>query len=79
MEKPAEMAREQRAQTTMRARMWGVSMGDVELEHANMLESAHVNELMARADVVPVNHKVFGEKCTSSRIHHAYCRVTTRG
>jgi H3 lysine-79-specific histone-lysine N-methyltransferase len=39
-------------------------MGDVELEHANMLESARVNELMARADVVLVNNKVFGEKCT---------------
>jgi H3 lysine-79-specific histone-lysine N-methyltransferase len=64
MEKPSEMAREQRAQMMMRARMWGVRMGDVELEHANMLESARVNELMARADVVLVNNKVFGEKCT---------------
>ena len=79
MEKPAEMAREQRNQTMMRARMWGVSMGDVELEHANMLESPRVNELMARADVVLVNNKVFGEKCTFSRFHHAYSRVMTRG
>jgi len=62
MEKPSEMACEQRAQMMMRARMWGVRMGDVELEHANMLESARVNELMARADVVLVNNKVFGEK-----------------
>jgi H3 lysine-79-specific histone-lysine N-methyltransferase len=37
-------------------------MGDIELERANMLESARVNELMARADVVFVNNKVFGEK-----------------
>lgn len=64
MEKPSEMAREQRAQMMMRARMWGVRMGDVELEHANMLESARVNELIARADIVLVNNKVFGEKCT---------------
>ena len=62
MEKPAEMACEQRAQMMMRAGMWGVRMGDVELEHANMLESPRVNELMARADVVLVNNKVFGEK-----------------
>jgi len=62
MEKPSEMAREQRAQMMMRAHMWGVRMGDVELEHANMLESARVNELMARADIVLVNNKVFGEK-----------------
>jgi H3 lysine-79-specific histone-lysine N-methyltransferase len=65
MEKPAEMAREQLAQMRMRARMWGVRMGDIELERANMLESARVNELIARADVVLVNNKVFGEKCTS--------------
>jgi H3 lysine-79-specific histone-lysine N-methyltransferase len=64
MEKPSKMACEQRAQMMMRARMWGVHMGDVELEHANMLESPRVNELMARADVVLVNNKVFGEKCT---------------
>ncbi|KAH9171706.1 histone-lysine N-methyltransferase [Lactarius sanguifluus] len=62
MEKPAEMACEQRAQMRMRAGMWGVRMGDVELEQANMLESSRVNELMARADVVLVNNKVFGEK-----------------
>jgi H3 lysine-79-specific histone-lysine N-methyltransferase len=62
MEKPAEMACEQRAQMMMRAGMWGVRMGDVELEQANMLESPRVNELMARADVVLVNNKVFGEK-----------------
>ena len=37
-------------------------MGDVELEHENMLESPRANELMARADVVLVNNKVFGEK-----------------
>lgn len=64
MGKPSEMAREQRAQMMMRARMWGVRMGDIELEHANMLESARVSELMARADIVLVNNKVFGEKCT---------------
>jgi len=62
MEKPAEMACEQRTQMMMRARMWGVRMGDVELEHANMLESARVNELIKSADVVLVNNKVFGEK-----------------
>ena len=65
MEKLAEMAREQRGQMMLRAGMWGVRMGSVELEHSNMLESARVNELMPRADVVLVNNKFFGEKCTS--------------
>jgi H3 lysine-79-specific histone-lysine N-methyltransferase len=71
MEKPAKMTRDLRAQTMMYTGLWGMSMGDVELEHANMLESARVNELTARADVVLVNNKVFGKKCTSSRFHHA--------
>jgi H3 lysine-79-specific histone-lysine N-methyltransferase len=59
MEKLAKMAREQRTQMTIRARMSGahIGIGDVELEHANMLESARVNELMTRADVVLVNNK----------------------
>jgi Histone methylation protein DOT1 len=46
-------------------------MGDVELEHANMLDSTRVNELMARADVVFVNNQVFGESCTS--LHPLLC------
>jgi hypothetical protein len=35
--------------------MWGVRMGDVELEHAKPLGSVRANELMARADIVLVN------------------------
>ncbi|KAI0247565.1 histone methylation protein DOT1-domain-containing protein [Lactifluus subvellereus] len=61
MEKSAEIACEQRAQMMMCARMWGVRMDDVELEHANMLDGACVNGLMACADVILVNNKVFGE------------------
>ena len=55
MERPGEMACDPHGPMTMRARMWGVRMGDVELEHANTLKSPHVNELMVRADVVLVN------------------------
>ena len=55
MERPGEMACELRTPMTMCARMWGVRMGDVELEHANMLKSPHVNELVVCADVVLVN------------------------
>jgi hypothetical protein len=39
----------------MRARTWGVRMGDVEPEHVKLLESVRVNELTARADIVLVN------------------------
>jgi len=61
MKGPASLAREQRRQMMMRARMWGVSMGDVELEEGDMLESVRLSELMSKADVVLVNNKVFLE------------------
>ncbi|KAI0056768.1 DOT1-domain-containing protein [Artomyces pyxidatus] len=61
MKGPSALARDQRQQMIMRARMWGVNMGDVELEEGDMLESKRVNELMSKADVVLVNNKVFHE------------------
>jgi hypothetical protein len=39
----------------MRARMWGVRMGDVELEHANFLESERVYGLSANIIFCPTN------------------------
>ena len=53
MEKPAEMVCEQRA------RMWGVCMGDVDLEYGNLFEIQRVNELMARADLSLLNNSRF--------------------
>ena len=41
--------------------MWGVRMGDVELEEGDMLRSAKVDQLVKEADVVLVNNKVFLE------------------
>ena len=48
------MACEHRSQM-MRARMWGVRMGDVELEHANFLESERVYGLSANIIFCPTN------------------------
>ncbi|THH17203.1 hypothetical protein EW146_g3567 [Bondarzewia mesenterica] len=62
MPSPADIARGQRAQMMTRAKMWGVSMGNVELVEGNMLESERVSELMSKADVVLVNNKAFDEK-----------------
>ncbi|KAA1475413.1 DOT1-domain-containing protein [Dentipellis sp. KUC8613] len=61
MPAPASIAREQLEQMRMRARMWGVAMGKVELEEGDMLESKRVSELMSKADVVLINNKVFSE------------------
>ncbi|KAF9818481.1 hypothetical protein IEO21_02719 [Rhodonia placenta] len=59
---PADIARSQREQIHMRCRMWGVTMGEVELEENDMLKSTRVDELISKADVVLVNNKVFDEK-----------------
>ncbi|KAH9949527.1 histone methylation protein DOT1-domain-containing protein [Amylocystis lapponica] len=58
---PARIARSHVEQFRMRCRMWGVAIGDVELEEGDMLESARVDELVSKADVVLVNNKVFDE------------------
>lgn len=65
MPAPAGMARDQLEQLKVRARMWGVSMGGVELEEGDMLKSERVARLMSEADVVLVNNKVFKECCES--------------
>ncbi|KAJ8587920.1 DOT1-domain-containing protein [Rhizopogon salebrosus TDB-379] len=59
MPTPAEVGREQLRQMKKRCRMWGLSMGEVELEEGDMLTSRRVTELLPQADVVLVNNKVF--------------------
>ncbi|KAF8198985.1 histone-lysine N-methyltransferase [Pholiota molesta] len=61
MPHPARVARDMVAQMKIRCRMWGVRIGEMELEEGNMLESRRVDELIARADVVLVDNKVFEE------------------
>ncbi|KAJ7232841.1 S-adenosyl-L-methionine-dependent methyltransferase [Mycena haematopus] len=57
--KPAKVARDMAANFKVRCRMWGVKVGDIELEEGDMLRSTRVNELIAQADVVLVDNKVF--------------------
>ncbi|EIW86257.1 DOT1-domain-containing protein, partial [Coniophora puteana RWD-64-598 SS2] len=61
MAAPSACARNQLAQVQKRCRMWGVSMGEVELEEGDMLASARVTDLLPKADVVLVNNKVFAQ------------------
>ncbi|KAI0809016.1 S-adenosyl-L-methionine-dependent methyltransferase [Irpex lacteus] len=61
MPAPAKLARSQHEQFQARCRMWGLQMGEVELEEGNMLESRRTDELLKQADVVLVNNKVFKE------------------
>lgn len=66
MSAPAGIARDQLEQLKIRTRMWGVKMGEVELEEGDMLKSEKVARLMSEADVVLVNNKVFKESLNES-------------
>ncbi|KAJ6577112.1 S-adenosyl-L-methionine-dependent methyltransferase, partial [Mycena sp. CBHHK59/15] len=57
--KPAKVARDMAAHFKVRCRMWGVRVGDIELEEGDMLHSPRVNELISQADVLLVDNKVF--------------------
>jgi H3 lysine-79-specific histone-lysine N-methyltransferase len=59
-------------QIKIRAAMWGVNIGEMELEEGDMLKSRRVDELMPKADVVLVDNKVFEESCKSILITCLY-------
>ncbi|CAA7264669.1 unnamed protein product [Cyclocybe aegerita] len=61
MQHPARVANDMVEQMKMRARMWGVRVGEMELEQGDMLKSRRTDELIAKADVVLVDNKVFEE------------------
>jgi len=63
MPHPAQVAKGVVEQIRIRCRMWGVKIGEVELEEGNMLESRRLDELISKADVVLVDNKVFEESC----------------
>ncbi|EKM60394.1 uncharacterized protein PHACADRAFT_132924 [Phanerochaete carnosa HHB-10118-sp] len=58
---PAKLARDQLEQFRIRCRMWGLAMGEVELEEGSMLTSQRTDELIRQADVILVNNKAFEE------------------
>lgn len=72
---PAKLARKQLEQFRIRCKMWGVSMGDVELEEGDMLTSRRTDELIKKADVILVNNKVFLESCECPS-YISYARLT---
>ncbi|KAG7090656.1 hypothetical protein E1B28_009755 [Marasmius oreades] len=58
---PAKVAKEMVEQFRIRCRMWGVKVGEIELEEGDMLNSVKVDQLIKEADVVLVDNKVFEE------------------
>lgn len=59
MDKPARLAKRQRAEFIARCRMWGIHHGDVHLEHDTFLENRKIAETLKRADVLLVNNFAF--------------------
>jgi len=50
MSQSARVARDMVEQIQVRVRMWGLNIGEIELEEGDMLKSTRVDELMAKAD-----------------------------
>ena len=59
MPHPARVAEDVVRQMQTRCRMWGVRVGAMELEEGDILKSARMDALLAKADVVLVDNKVF--------------------
>ncbi|KAL5534685.1 hypothetical protein ACEPAG_1149 [Sanghuangporus baumii] len=62
----AQIAIDQFEQIKLRCRMWGVSMGEVELVQGDMTRNECVDQLMSKADVVLVNNYVFSEELNAA-------------
>ncbi|OCK93100.1 DOT1-domain-containing protein [Cenococcum geophilum 1.58] len=59
MQNPCEFANAQAEELKARARLWGLSMGPVNLLTGDFLESPEIDRILQLADVILVNNKVF--------------------
>ena len=62
----ASLATKQAAELRARARLWNISLGAMTLLHGDFLDHRAIDGALARADVVLVNNKVFGEDLNNS-------------
>lgn len=61
MDLAASLASKQASELRARARLWNLDIGPMNLLHGNFLDTPAIDAVLARADVVLVNNKVFGE------------------
>lgn len=64
----ASIAVEQLEQVRQRSRLWGLNMGEVELENGDITRSPRLSQLMRQADVVLINNYIFAEERELFRI-----------
>ncbi|KAF7361040.1 Histone-lysine N-methyltransferase, H3 lysine-79 specific [Mycena sanguinolenta] len=58
----ARIAKEMVTNLRTRCLLWGLKIGDIELEEGDMLQSARVTELIPLADVVLINNEIFSSQ-----------------
>ena len=59
MENPCALARAQAQEFPSRCRMWGISVGSVNLLQGNFLEDTRITSVLQKADVILVNNQAF--------------------
>ncbi|KAF1346078.1 histone H3 methyltransferase [Delphinella strobiligena] len=68
MENPCRLAELQREEFAARARLWGLSVGQVHLLKGDFTKNTKIMEVLRRADVVLVNNQAFAPDLNSNLI-----------
>ncbi|KAL1654198.1 Nucleosomal histone H3-Lys79 methylase [Didymella pomorum] len=66
MDLAASLGVKQANELRARARLWNINIGAMHLLHGDFLDHDKINTILARADVVLVNNKVFGEELNNA-------------
>ncbi|KAI9729011.1 MAG: Nucleosomal histone H3-Lys79 methylase [Chrysothrix sp. TS-e1954] len=66
MENPCKLARAQAQEFLSRCRMWGISVGSVNLLQGDFLEDTRVTSVLQKADVILVNNQAFQPELNAS-------------
>lgn len=59
MDNACELAALQQKEFTERCRLWGLTLGNVQLERGNFLENQKIGKVLKRADLILVNNQAF--------------------
>ncbi|KAJ4334099.1 Nucleosomal histone H3-Lys79 methylase [Didymella glomerata] len=66
MDLAVSLGHKQANELRARARLWNINIGAMHLLHGDFLDHDKINAVLARADVVLVNNKVFGEELNNA-------------
>jgi H3 lysine-79-specific histone-lysine N-methyltransferase len=66
MDLAASLGAKQAHELSARARLWNINIGATHLLHGDFLDCPAIDAVLARADVVLVNNKVFGEQLNNA-------------